>query len=174
MSIANERVAELQSAERQAERQIASLKARIDALAIGLERKDGSAWLAENRSGAGIFGSIAQLVKVRPGYQGAIATAMGGGADAVAAENPAAAHEAVKALKSSDGGRAAIVFGDWPAHTGARPAVTLPPGAHWPTIWWRRPSGWRLRCRRCSPRWWLSTNSVPLLTWCWPTRCCGR
>lgn len=131
LSIANERVAELQSAERQAERQIASLKARIDALAIGLERKDGSAWLAENRSGAGIFGSIAQLVKVRPGYQGAIATAMGPAADAVAAENPAAAHEAVKALKSSDGGRAAIVFGDWPAHTGARPAVTLPPGAHW-------------------------------------------
>lgn len=49
----------------------------------------------------------------------------------MAAENPAAAHEAVKALKSSDGGRAAIVFGDWPAHTGARPAVTLPPGTHW-------------------------------------------
>ncbi|EUA66086.1 chromosome partition smc domain protein [Mycobacteroides abscessus] len=66
MSIANERVAELQSAERQAERQIASLKARIDALAIGLERKDGSAWLAENRSGAGIFGSIAQLSRYGP------------------------------------------------------------------------------------------------------------
>ncbi|MEU9804329.1 chromosome segregation protein SMC [Mycobacterium sp. NPDC050853] len=133
LSIVNERVAELQSAERQAERQIASLKARIDALAIGLDRKDGSAWLTENHSGAGIFGSIAQLVKVRPGYQGAIATAMGPAADAVAAENAAAAQAAVAALKASDGGRAAIVFGEWPANTHARPAITLPSGAHWAT-----------------------------------------
>ena len=35
------------AAERGAERQVASLRARIDALAVGLERKDGAAWLVE-------------------------------------------------------------------------------------------------------------------------------
>ncbi len=64
---ADERVAELQSAERAAERQAASLHARIDALSVGLARKDGAAWLSENRDGSGLFGSVAKLVRVRPG-----------------------------------------------------------------------------------------------------------
>ena len=51
MRVADERVAELQTAERAAERLVASLQARIDALAVGLERRDGAAWLVENRSG---------------------------------------------------------------------------------------------------------------------------
>ncbi|MBU3707415.1 MAG: chromosome segregation protein SMC, partial [Mycobacterium sp.] len=50
---ADARVAELQTAERAAEREVASLRARIEALAVGLERKDGNAWLVENRGGAG-------------------------------------------------------------------------------------------------------------------------
>ncbi|MCX2930473.1 chromosome segregation protein SMC [Mycobacterium sp. CVI_P3] len=114
LRLADERVAELQSAERAAERQVASLRARIDALAVGLERKDGSAWLTQNRSEAGLFGTIAKLVKVRPGYQVALAAVLGAAADAVAADNFDAARSAVRALKEADGGRAAIVLGDWP------------------------------------------------------------
>ena len=60
LRLADERVAELQAAERSAERQVASLRARIDALSVGLDRKDGAAWLQKNRSGAGLFGSVAQ------------------------------------------------------------------------------------------------------------------
>ena len=45
LRLADERVAELQSGERSAERHVASLRARIDALAVGLDRKDGAAWL---------------------------------------------------------------------------------------------------------------------------------
>ena len=130
LRLADERVAELQAAERAAERQVASLQARIDALSVGLDRKDGAAWLQENRSGAGLFGSIAKLVKVRSGHEAAVAAVLGAAADAVAAENFGAAREAVAALKESDGGRAAIVLGDWPA----RPSpVTgrLPAGAVW-------------------------------------------
>ena len=52
--LADERVAELQTAERAAERQVASLRARIEALAVGLDRKDGAAWLIENRGEAGL------------------------------------------------------------------------------------------------------------------------
>ena len=130
LRLADERVAELETAERAAERNVASLRARIDALAVGLDRKDGAAWLAENRGGTGLFGSIANLVKVRQGYQAAVAAVLGAAADALAAEDLRAAHSAVAALKESDGGRAAIVLADWP-----QPASSarddLPEGACW-------------------------------------------
>nr|WP_225951436.1 chromosome segregation protein SMC [Mycobacterium sp. OAS707] len=129
LRLADERVAELQAAERGAERQVASLRARIEALSVGLDRKDGAAWLQRNHGGAGLFGSIADLLKVRPGYEAAVATVLGAAADALAAENFGAARSAVRALKESDGGRAAIVLSDWP-HQSA-PHDPLPYGASW-------------------------------------------
>ena len=130
LRLADERVAELQAAERAAEREVASLQARIDALAVGLDRKDGAAWLVENRSGKGLFGTVAKLVKVQPGYETALAVVLGAAADAVAADGSTAAREAVAALKDADGGRAAIVLADWPvpARQGLAP---LPDGARW-------------------------------------------
>ncbi len=130
MRSADERVAELQAAERGAERQVASLRARIDALSIGLERKDGAAWLTENRSSAGILGSVAKLVKVQSGYEAALAAVLGAAADALTADSFGAAADAVTALKHADGGRAAIVLSDWPAHEQAQ-AGALPDGARW-------------------------------------------
>ncbi|TGD88053.1 chromosome segregation protein SMC [Mycolicibacterium sp. CH28] len=130
LRLADERVAELQAAERSAERQVASLRARIDALSVGLERKDGAAWLTQNQSGTGLFGTIAKLVKVRTGYEVAVAAVLGSAADAVAADDFAAARSAVRALKDADGGRAAIVLGDWPIVQ--RPSgAPLPDGARW-------------------------------------------
>ncbi|ORA79390.1 chromosome segregation protein SMC [Mycolicibacter kumamotonensis] len=130
LRLADERVSELQAAERGAERQVASLRARIDALSMGLERRDGAAWLVQNHSGPGLFGSIAKLVKVRSGYEAALAAVLGSAADALAAENAGAARAALNALKSADGGRAAIVLGDWPLQQPAQRAV-LPDGAQW-------------------------------------------
>ncbi|MHB8235720.1 MAG: chromosome segregation protein SMC, partial [Solirubrobacteraceae bacterium] len=130
LRLADERVAELQAAERGAERQVASLRARIEALSVGLERKDGAAWLTQNRSSAGIFGSVAKLVKVQSGYEAALAAVLGAAADALAADSFTAAADAVTALKQADGGRAAIVLSDWPAHDPA-PAGALPDGARW-------------------------------------------
>ncbi|MGE2712539.1 chromosome segregation protein SMC [Mycolicibacterium litorale] len=127
---ADERVAELQAAERAAERQVASLRARIDALAVGLDRRDGAAWLQQNHGGAGFFGSVAELVKVRPGHEVAVAAVLGAAADALAAENSGAARAAVAALKESDGGRAAIVLGDWP-ETAPADTSALPDGVVW-------------------------------------------
>lgn len=129
LRLADERVAELQAAERAAERQVASLQARIDALSVGLDRKDGAAWLRENHGVPALFDSLANLVKVRPGHEAAIAAVLGAAADALAAENSAAAKDALAALKEADGGRAAIVLGDWPAP----PSLTgqLPAGAAW-------------------------------------------
>lgn len=130
LRLADERVAELQAAERAAERQVASLRARIDALAIGLERKDGAAWLVENRSDAGLFGTVAKLVRVHSGYEAALAAVLGAAADAIAADDADAARAAVGALKDADGGRAAIVLADWPGEV--RPDLApLPGSARW-------------------------------------------
>lgn len=129
LRLADARVAELQSAERDAERRVASLRARIDALAVGLERKDGAAWLNQNHSGTGLLGPMAKLVKVRSGYEAALAAVLGSAADALAAESFGAARSAVAALKQADGGRAALVLGDWPAdHPAPQDA---PAGARW-------------------------------------------
>ncbi len=130
LQAADERVAELQAAERAAERQVASLHARIEALSMGLERRDGAAWLVANHSDPGLFGSIAQLVKVRAGYETALAAVLGSAADALAAENAGAARSALHALKHGDGGRAAIVLGDWPMPA-TEPRAALPDGALW-------------------------------------------
>ncbi|MCV7022217.1 chromosome segregation protein SMC [Mycolicibacterium novocastrense] len=128
LRLADERVAELQAAERGAERQVASLRARIEALSVGLDRKDGAAWLQKNRGGAGLLGSVANLLKVRNGYEVAVAAVLGAAADAVAAESPGAARAAVAALKEFDGGRAAIVLSDWPNREVPQ-AQSLPDGA---------------------------------------------
>ncbi|WP_046321984.1 chromosome segregation protein SMC, partial [Mycobacterium sp. UM_Kg1] len=130
LRLADQRVAELQAAERAAERQVASLHARIEALSMGLERRDGAAWLATNHSDPGLFGSIAKLVKVRSGYEAALAAVLGSAADALAAENAGAARSALNALKDADGGRAAIVLGDWPLSAPEQGAA-LPDGALW-------------------------------------------
>jgi chromosome segregation protein len=130
LRLADERVAELQTAERAAERQVASLLARIDALAVGLDRKDGAAWLVENRGGAGLLGTVAKLVRVHHGYETPLAAVLGAAADAVAADGFSSARSAVQALKDADGGRAAIVLADWPAAP-RQDGGPLPDGARW-------------------------------------------
>ncbi|MGW0174903.1 chromosome segregation protein SMC [Rhodococcus sp. NPDC003322] len=124
---ASARVTELQDAERAAGQEVASLRARIDALAIGLQQKDGAAWLLEHRSGDGLAGPLAGLLRITPGYEVAIAAALGPAAEAVAAESAGAAHAAVSALEQADGGRAALVVADTPV-AGTAPAG-LPAGA---------------------------------------------
>jgi chromosome segregation protein len=132
LRLADERVTELQAAERGAERQVASLRARIDALAVGLDRRDGAAWLQKNHDGTGLFGSVAKMLRVRPGYEAAVAAVLGSAADALAAESSGAAHSAVAALKQADGGRAAIVLGDWPeAAVPQQYSEPLPDGTLW-------------------------------------------
>ena len=130
LRLADERVSELQTAERAAEREVASLQARIDALAVGLERKDGAAWLVENRGRTGLLGTVAKLVRVHHGYETPLAAVLGAAADAVAADGFSSARSAVQALKDADGGRAAIVLADWPA-AARQDSGPLPEGALW-------------------------------------------
>ncbi|MFJ4650351.1 chromosome segregation protein SMC [Nocardia sp. NPDC088792] len=106
---ADQRVNELREKDREAGKRVASLTARIEALNMGLRRKDGAAWLLEHRT-HGLLGPLSGLLRVHTGFETAVAAALGPLADAVAADTAPTAHAAVHALKEADGGRVALVY----------------------------------------------------------------
>ncbi|MFF4448576.1 AAA family ATPase [Streptomyces sp. NPDC001502] len=94
-----------------AERSRAAVSARRDALALGLRRKDGTgALLAARERLAGLLGPAAQRLSVAPGYEVAVAAALGSAADALAVASPAAAAEAIRHLREADAGRATLLI----------------------------------------------------------------
>ncbi len=126
LAAAEATLAEHQDTERLAERDRTSAQARLEALRIGLRRKDGAATLLEVAdSGHGIVGSLSSLLKVRGGHETAIAAALGWAAEAVAVGSAADAAEALRSLREGDGGQAGLLVG------ATAPATDT---AHWPTL----------------------------------------
>ncbi|MFE2022067.1 AAA family ATPase [Streptomyces sp. NPDC059499] len=105
-----------------AERKRAALAARHEALSLGLRRKDGTGVLlgAGDRL-AGLLGPAAELLTVAPGYEVAVAAALGAAADAVAVTDPATAADAIRLLRKQDAGRAALLLGGAGAAAGHLP-----------------------------------------------------
>ncbi|MFI8771386.1 chromosome segregation protein SMC [Gordonia sp. NPDC062954] len=129
LNLANERVASLQTEQRETEQRIASLTARIEALELGLERNDGGAWLLEHAPD-GLLAPMSELLTVDNGYETAIAGALGNAVDAIATVDALAAVSALAALKSGDGGRASLILGGLPSQR-PTPDIELPAGARW-------------------------------------------
>ncbi|MFE5396874.1 chromosome segregation protein SMC [Streptomyces sp. NPDC056568] len=98
-----------------AERQRAATRARHEALALGLRRKDGTGSLlaAQDRL-TGLLGPAAGLLTVTPGHEIALAAAFGAAADALAVTSPAAAADAIRLLRKQDAGRAALLLAGAP------------------------------------------------------------
>ncbi|MGH3941922.1 MAG: chromosome segregation protein SMC, partial [Pseudonocardiaceae bacterium] len=129
---AAERVAELTAAHRDAEQQAASWRATVDALSLGLARKDGSGTLlAAGSALPGLHGSVASLLIVDAAAQAAVAAALGAAADALAVSDVDCAVAALTLLRANDAGRAGLLVGGAP--TTADPAnwPPLPGGARW-------------------------------------------
>ncbi|GAA2149365.1 chromosome segregation protein SMC [Kitasatospora kazusensis] len=102
-----------------AERERAALAARHEALSLGLRRKDGSgALLAAGDRLAGLLGPAAQLLRVAPGHEVAVAAALGAAADAVVVDGVDAAAQALRLLRKEDAGRAALLIAGAPAQPG--------------------------------------------------------
>ncbi|MGP4017894.1 chromosome segregation protein SMC [Saccharopolyspora sp. 5N708] len=109
---ARARVEELVKAERAAEREIASWKARVEALSMGLQRKDGAgALMSAGDRVPGLLGSVAALLSVEPGAEAALAAALGAVADAVAVRGVTDAVTALELLKADEAGRAGLLIG---------------------------------------------------------------
>jgi len=125
------RVRQITEANREAEQEQAAWTARRDALALGLTRKDGAgALLAAGARLPGLLGSVAALLAVRPGYEAALAAALGAVADAVAVCSPESAGDALKVLKQDNAGRAGLLIAGETAGEG-EPWPGLPDGARW-------------------------------------------
>ncbi|QQD75131.1 AAA family ATPase [Curtobacterium sp. YC1] len=95
------------------ERERDALDARVTALAMSIEVRDGSQALID-ASRAGIVGRLADSLTVDAGYEGAIATALEGLADAVLADDRGAALDAVDHAREADLGRIDVVVADAP------------------------------------------------------------
>ncbi|WP_285645818.1 chromosome segregation protein SMC [Lentzea sp. NBRC 102530] len=127
---ARQRVEELVKAERAAERDIASWRARVDALSLGLTRKDGAGALLASDV-PGLLGSVAALLTVEPGFEVALAAALGPIADAVAVSSGEGALQALKLLKEKDAGRAGVLIGSSGSAVDTTQWGHLPHGARW-------------------------------------------
>ncbi|MBC3190753.1 chromosome segregation protein SMC [Pseudonocardia sp. C8] len=127
---AQERVAELARAERDAEQRRAHWRARVDALQVGLVRRDGTGALLDTADPvAGVLGAVAELVEVEPSGRTAVAAALGEVAEGVAVTSVPSAAAALQALRSGDAGRAALLVASGPDGAEAEvsgPAVPLP------------------------------------------------
>lgn len=127
---AAERVAELVAAERDAEQRRAHWRARVDALQVGLVRRDGTGALLD--SGAdGVLGAVAELVEVEPSGRAAVAAALGELAEGVAVASVVSAADALRSLRRGDSGRAALLVGAGPAgadRSAGRVPVPVPDG----------------------------------------------
>jgi len=140
---AQARVEELVRAERTAEKDIASWKARVDALSMGLNRKDGAGvLLAAGDRLPGLLGSVAALLTVEPGAEAALAAALGPVADAIAVASGDDAVAALELLRGSDAGRAGIVVGGF-GHVDRSSWPALPYGTRWAVDLVRAPEALR-------------------------------
>ncbi|MFZ3452676.1 chromosome segregation protein SMC [Arthrobacter sp. 7Tela_A1] len=117
-----ERVRELQAEEHAAVRDRDTLTARRDALAVGLDRKDGTQELQEAGLD-GVLAPLADLLTVRPGYERAVSAALGPAAEALAVSGTEPALAALRLLKESGGGQVSLVLA-------AGDAASLPAPGH--------------------------------------------
>ncbi|WIB35199.1 AAA family ATPase [Curtobacterium sp. MCJR17_043] len=108
------------------ERERDALDARIAALALSIDVRDGSQALID-AGREGIAGRLADRLTVTPGYEAAVATALDGLADAVLAEDRRAALDAVDHARAADLGRIDVVVADVAGSASRLPAA-LPPG----------------------------------------------
>ncbi|GMA93984.1 hypothetical protein GCM10025881_08080 [Pseudolysinimonas kribbensis] len=162
-----------------AERERDALAARTGALSLALDQKDGSASIA---GATGIRGLVAEHLTIRPGYEAAIAAALGSLADAVLADSLDAGVAALRQARSSDAGRVEIVIADAPdaAASGSSPRASRPrptscrrragsagcwPGSSSRTISTRR-------ARRGRP-WHPDRRSSRARATCSPSTCCA-
>lgn len=105
------RVAAITEALAVAERERHALESRAETLELSLTRKDGAGTLLAADGLTGTIGSVAALLAVEPRDEEAIVAALGAVADAVAVDSVDAAVDAIRHLRTEDGGRATLLVG---------------------------------------------------------------
>jgi len=95
-------------ADQRAQQAVAALRARRDALELGLAKGDGGAALLETDL-AGVLGPLAASTQVTPGAEVAVAAALGPVAEAIAVRSVDTAIEALELLRLKEAGQATLL-----------------------------------------------------------------
>ncbi len=93
------------------ERERDSLSAKRSALNLTLEQKDGASALV-SAGLKGIRGLVANHIRIEPGFEAAIAAALGSLADALVADDRDSGLAAIEHLKGTDQGRVELIIAD--------------------------------------------------------------
>ncbi|WP_454294357.1 chromosome segregation protein SMC [Salana multivorans] len=128
-----ERLAEEQ---RRASAEVDRLTARINALALSLQRGDAAGVLLDGDGPGGVLGSLADQLTVTPGWEGAVAAALGPLVDGVVARDATTAQNLLDWVREHEAGRAVLLVADDDHDDdaesgGASSSVRLPDGATW-------------------------------------------
>ncbi|MGW0806927.1 chromosome segregation protein SMC [Nonomuraea sp. NPDC002799] len=116
------------AADQQAQRSIAALAARRDALELGLAKSDGGAALLAADL-AGVLGPLAALMQVTPGAELAVAAVLGSVAEAITVKTLDTAVEALDLLRTQGSGQATLLVAAEDDHGAGRAAA--PEGSRW-------------------------------------------
>ncbi|WP_175316711.1 chromosome segregation protein SMC [Pseudarthrobacter sp. C4D7] len=124
-------IADLKAAVNEGVRKRDALAARLDALKLGLDRKDGARHVLESGI-PGVLESLAAGITVQPGFEPAVAAALGEASEAVLVRDRDAAAAVLERLKEDDAGRASLLLASAHALQADNEAhEPLPDGAQW-------------------------------------------
>ncbi|MGS0686686.1 AAA family ATPase, partial [Nakamurella sp. GG22] len=130
--VAATRAADLTDQLRAAQTEASTLSARVEALSLGIDRRDGTrALLTAGGAVPGLIGAVSDALEIAPGFETAIAAALGPVADAVAVGTVGDAVRALGFLREQDGGRAGVLVQGPRTRPDRRGWPDLPAGAHW-------------------------------------------
>jgi chromosome segregation protein len=125
------KVNELVDAERAADRERNSIEAKLEAMKLTSQNRDGASALLRDSRGVSILGSITGLIEIDNGWESAAAAALGTLADAVVVQDLSSAVTALTTLRSENLGQAdVLVFEPGQTGNGDIPSGLTPLSAH--------------------------------------------
>jgi chromosome segregation protein len=128
---AKSKVNELVDAERAADRERNAIEAKLEAMKLTSQNRDGASALLRDSRGVSILGSIAGLIEIDNGWESAAAAALGSLADAVVVQDLSSAVTALTTLRSENLGQAdVLVYEPGQTGNGNIPAGLTPLSAH--------------------------------------------
>ena len=124
-------VNELVEAERLADRERNAIEAKLEAMKLTSQNRDGASALLRDSRGVSILGSIAGLIEIDSGWESAAAAALGSLADAVVVQDLSSAVTALTTLRNENLGQAdVLVYEPGQGIQGSIPSGLTPLTAH--------------------------------------------
>ncbi|MSW73782.1 MAG: chromosome segregation protein SMC [Actinobacteria bacterium] len=109
---AKENLAQLVEKERLADREKNAIEAKLEAIALTSQSRDGASALLSDSRGVKILGNIASLISVEAGWESATAAALGSLTEAIVVQDLASAVTALTTMRSENLGQADVLVHD--------------------------------------------------------------